>query len=139
MNIPEMPLMSMLKDRMSWLEARQNVLSRNVANANTPGYAPHDLKPMDFDDFLHRNNAAGAFQTSLATTDDRHIAIAPKEDTRFQDITQQDVDASPNGNSVSLEQEMIKVSDTQMQFQTATNLYSKAISMMRTALGKGTS
>ena len=47
-----------------------------------------------------------------------------------------DVEESLNGNSVSLEQEMIKVSDTQAQFQAATNIYSKAVSMMRTALGK---
>jgi flagellar basal body rod protein FlgB len=31
---------------------------------------------------------------------------------------------------------MIKVSDTQAQYQAATNLYSKALSMMRTAIGQ---
>ena len=31
---------------------------------------------------------------------------------------------------------MIKVADTQAQYQIATNLYSKAINMMRTAIGK---
>jgi len=35
-----------------------------------------------------------------------------------------------------LEQEMIKVSDTQVQFQAATNLYAKAIGMMKTAIGR---
>ena len=33
MNLPDVPLMSMLKSKMSWLEARQDVLSQNVANA----------------------------------------------------------------------------------------------------------
>ncbi len=36
---------------------------------------------------------------------------------------------------MSLEQEMIKLSDTQMQYQTATNLYQKAVNLFRTALG----
>jgi flagellar basal-body rod protein FlgB len=30
---------------------------------------------------------------------------------------------------------MIKVSDTQAQFQAATNLYAKAMTMMKTAIG----
>ena len=42
---------------------------------------------------------------------------------------------TPTGNVVSVEQEMIKLSDTQIQYQTATNLYSKAVNMFRTALG----
>jgi flagellar basal-body rod protein FlgB len=46
------------------------------------------------------------------------------------------VEANPNGNAVSLEQEMIKVSDTQMQFQAAANLYGKAMSLMKTAIGQ---
>ena len=41
----------------------------------------------------------------------------------------------PTGNVVSVEQEMIKLSDTQIQYQTATNLYQKAVNMFRTALG----
>ncbi len=36
---------------------------------------------------------------------------------------------------VSIEQEMIKLSDTQVHYQTATNLYQKAVNMFRTALG----
>jgi flagellar basal-body rod protein FlgB len=36
---------------------------------------------------------------------------------------------------VSLEVEMVKVSDTQAQFQAAANLYAKAMTLMRTAIG----
>jgi flagellar basal-body rod protein FlgB len=53
----------------------------------------------------------------------------------FEDMTVNDSEANPNGNTVSLEQEMIKVSDTQAQFQAATNLYAKAMTMMKTAIG----
>ena len=134
MNLPEIPLLSMLKGRMSWLEARQDVLSQNVANADTPGYVTHDLKPMDFESLL-RNAGASQFQPGLAVTDSRHIAITSSSST-FGSSESPDVEASPNGNSVSLEQEMIKVSDTQGQFAAATNLYSKAMQLMRTALGK---
>ncbi len=57
MNLPEIPLLSMLKTRMTWLNQRQDVLSQNVANADTPGYAAHDLKPVDFSQELLRDTA----------------------------------------------------------------------------------
>jgi len=126
--------MSMLKSRMSWLEARQNVLSQNVANADTPGYVAHDLKPMDFESLL-KKSAGSTFHGGLATTDARHIAISSTT-SGFGSETAPDAEATPLGNSVSLEEEMIKVSDTQAQFQAASNLYSKAISLMRTAIGR---
>jgi flagellar basal-body rod protein FlgB len=130
-NLPDVPLLSMLRQRMSWLEARQTVLSQNVSNADTPGYVARDLKPMDFESMLRRSGGASSEQ-GLATTDPRHIAIAPK-DAGGGDAP--DVESAPNGNAVSLETEMIKVSDTQGQFQAASNLYSKALSLMRTAIG----
>jgi flagellar basal-body rod protein FlgB len=133
MNLPEMPLLSMLKSRMSWLEARQDVLSQNVANADTPGYVARDLKPMDFESLLKKTS--GVFREGLTVTDPRHIAIAPVSGG-FDSAETPDISATPNGNSVSLEQEMIKVSDTQGQFQAASNLYAKAMQLMRTALGK---
>ena len=78
MTMPDVPLLSMLKSRMSWLEARQNVLSQNVANADTPGYAARDLKPMDFESLV-KGASGSAFNTQLSTTDARHIAIAPSQ------------------------------------------------------------
>ncbi|MBV9993428.1 MAG: flagellar basal body rod protein FlgB [Alphaproteobacteria bacterium] len=136
MDLPDVPLLSMIKSRMSWLEARQNVLSQNVANADTPGYVAHDLKPMDFESLLKSASAGGGFNTGLMTTDSRHIAITPSNAGGFDSHASPDIEANPLGNSVSLEQEMIKVSDTQGQFQAASNLYSKAIQLMRTAIGR---
>ncbi len=48
MNFTDVPLFSLLRERMSWLNARQGVLSQNVANADAPGYHAQDLKPLDF-------------------------------------------------------------------------------------------
>ena len=48
MDVSSIPLLSLLKERMAWLSQRQDLLSQNVANADTPGYTAHDLKPVDF-------------------------------------------------------------------------------------------
>ncbi|HWA04163.1 MAG TPA: flagellar basal body protein [Rhizomicrobium sp.] len=136
MNLPDVPLLAMLKGRMTWLEARQQVLSQNVSNADTPGYVPRDVDPVDFDSLMRKAADAGRFQGGLAITDPRHIAATPSSPSPFTSRETPDVSATPTGNSVSLEAEMIKVSDTEAQFQAATNLYSKTLSLMRTAIGK---
>jgi flagellar basal-body rod protein FlgB len=125
----------LLRERMSWLNARQDVLSQNVANADSPGYSARDLKPMAFDEMVKRANG-GASDTAMTTTDPRHITLPTGQSSDFAGADTPDTEASPDGNTVSLEQEMIKVSDTQAQYQAATNLYSKALSMMRTAIGQ---
>lgn len=131
MNLPDVPLLSLLRERMSWLHQRQDVLSQNVANADTPGYVARDLKAQDFSNILSGETARAS---RLTATDPRHISLSSRSQSRFDDVAAPD-QANPNGNAVSLEEEMIKVSDTQAQFQAAANLYAKAMTMMKTAIG----
>ncbi len=138
MDITNMPLLAMLKERMSWLSARQNVLAQNVANVDTPGYSARDLKPINFEDILKGTTTPSQFQGGMSVTDPRHISLSTSSPSSgFNDYDSPDVETSPSGNSVSLEQEMIRVSDTQAEYQAATNLYAKAIGMMKTAIGAG--
>ena len=49
MNLNEIPLFAMLKGRFTHLGERQRLISQNVANSDTPGYTPNDLKAYSFD------------------------------------------------------------------------------------------
>ena len=131
MNLPDVPLFSMLRERMTWLNQRQGLLSQNVANADTPGYVAKDLKALDFDKALRQSGS----ESSMLTTNTRHIALSTKGPGKFEEHDAPDQASLPNGNAVSLEMEMIKVSDTQAQFQAAANLYAKAMTLMKTAIG----
>jgi len=135
MQLTDVPMLSLLRERMSWLDARQRVLSQNVANADSPGYVAKDLKPLDFEKILSQSNGQQSF-SGLQTDNPRHIAISAQSMDGFEDDASSDTEANPTGNTVSLEQEMIKVADTQSQYQAAANLYAKAIGMMRTAIGR---
>jgi flagellar basal-body rod protein FlgB len=73
--------------------------------------------------------------SQLTLTDPHHIALAARGGS-FESYQPNDSESVPGGSSVSLEQEMIKVADTQAQFQAATNLYAKAMTMMKTAIGQ---
>jgi flagellar basal-body rod protein FlgB len=136
MQTDDIPLLSMLKDRMSWLSKRQDVLSQNVASADVPGYTPNDLKPMDFEATLRSATSTHAAASALMVTNPRHIANS-KSNSGFETLETPEVQAAPGGNSVSLESEMIKVADTQAQYQAAANIYAKAITMMKVAIGRG--
>ena len=48
MQFADLPLVGMLKQRMSWHQERQSVLAQNVANADTPNYRARDLKEPTF-------------------------------------------------------------------------------------------
>ena len=123
-----LPIFSLLTQRMTWLSARQSVLSENVANADTPDFAARDLKPMDFSAVL--GSASGP-----AITNVRHISPLSHVGIPIEPVKAAREGGTPNGSEVSLEEEMIKLSDNQVQYQTATNLYQKAVNMFRTALG----
>jgi flagellar basal-body rod protein FlgB len=58
-----------IKQRLEWLGQRQQVLAGNIANADTPGYVPRDLRPLAFADVVRRET-----QVRLTATDARHLA-----------------------------------------------------------------
>jgi len=136
MNLTSIPLLDVLRERMSWLSARQNVLSQNVANADTPGYTTQDMAPLDFGKILKESTQPGVFQGGLALTDPHHIAVSSDTTDGLATTSAAGSPITSTGLAVSVEEEMMKVADTQAQYQAATNLYAKAISMMRTAIDR---
>ena len=129
MTISDVSVLSMLKEKLSWHQNRQRVLAENVANADMPGFVPQDLTPMQPD----RRRPMVA-PVRLAITDASHIvgSAASKSAQPSEDFT--DWETTPAGNSVVLEEQMMKVTQNQMDFQTATTLYARGIAMLRGAV-----
>ena len=79
MPISDIPILAMLRERMQWHEARQQVLAENVANADTPNYQAKDLAPPTFEGALWR--ARGKASRALARevdgggADDEALAV----------------------------------------------------------------
>jgi len=132
MAIVDIPLLSMLRDRLQWHQQRQRLLAENVANSDTPNYRPRDLRQLDFSSL----GTAGATRGGLALmrSDTMHIQ-SPEEVSDFETDPAESA-TTPAGNAVSLEEEMMKVAQNQMDFQTATALYSRSLGLLKTALGK---
>ena len=129
MDLPGIGLFRMISQQLRWLGQRQEVLSQNVANADTPGYQARDLQPLAFGDALQ--------QAALrpAVTHAGHLLgkSADPAAAKVKTITPWEV--SPDGNGVVLEQQMTQLAETQADYQMATELYRKQIAMLKTAIG----
>ena len=123
----------MLKTRMHWHQTRQKVLAENVANADTPGFQPADLKAPAFD------RAGGAAAGDAGDRADRREPSRrrPRPGRARTRPARAGSRRRPSGNAVNLEDEMLKVSQNQSDFQLAASLYQKSLQMLRIAAGKG--
>lgn len=133
MNLGKLPLFELLTRRMSWLNQRQEVLAHNVANADTPEFVPQDLKPMEFRRVLKK-----VAPVTPARTDPVHLVGTRGLPKPFREEEQRKrYETAPAGNAVILEEQMVKVAETQMEYQLVTNLYRKHVGMIKTAIGQG--
>jgi flagellar basal-body rod protein FlgB len=123
-----LPIMEQLKSRMQWLQARGKLLAENVANADTPKFKPRDLRPAD---------AGGlGMGVSVSTTHAAHLSIGGLSGSAPGETKAKKFETTPSGNSVVLEDEMMKVAETQMDYQAAATLYSKSLGLLKIAIGK---
>jgi flagellar basal-body rod protein FlgB len=132
MAFADLPVVGMLKTRMRWLESRQKVLSENIANAETPGYRQRDLKQLDFPQLLAGGDMTGS--VTQMRTNPMHIAFTASDDNRFGAKGERSFETTPDGNSVVLEDEMMKVAETQQDYQLATMLYGKSLALLKMAV-----
>ena len=128
----DIPLMSLLKGQMGYLNQRQKIIAQNVANADTPGYTPQDLK--SFDKVLAAQGSATA--GVLVRTDPKHLEPARLKGAVAAPVYAPDSETRMDGNSVVLEEEMMKMADSRSDYNTAATLYEQVTNMLRTAVRK---
>lgn len=98
---------------------RHAVIAENIANSDTPNYKAQDLESF-----------ADAFKTSLLKGQETAGNTFKTIETNMGDAQ------SPNGNSVSLEDQMMRSAQTQNDHAMALMVYKKSLSMMKMAVGK---
>lgn len=141
MNLTDIPLFAMLKNRMGYLSDRQNLIAENIANASTPGFVARDVKPFSFDAHMQGMGGAGAGgQLSVAApvmTRPNHMGGVPIRSTNDQQYAKAvkagDTETTLDGNAVVLEDQMMKLTETRMEYDAAISFYQKSMSMLRMA------
>lgn len=112
---------------------KEKVIASNIANSETPGYAPAKF---EFEDALKSAVQQGNF--SLKMTHHTHIPITPTEVGSVQGRTV--VSETPtigDQNGVSLEQEMIALSENELLYETAAQLLKKKLGIRKYVISGG--
>jgi flagellar basal-body rod protein FlgB len=127
----------MLKSRLDYLADRQRLIAENVANSDTPHFAPHDLKPFTvtqpgLDGAIHGVAAPAA--VALSVTSNMHLAAsAPSSDGPWKPVATPDSESTLSGNSVVLEEEMAKMSESRTDYQAAVTFYQHSLNLLQMA------
>ena len=136
MDLKSIPMFSALRSSMSWLDRRQKVLAENVANASMPGFRAKDLEELDFsaalasvDNSKVRAPSVGFSNSSFSNSSSFHAGSG----VQVKIVDSPGSETSPDGNSVVLEEQMMKLAETQIQFEAAANIYQKGLSLLRIA------
>ena len=133
MRLDNIPLFDAIRGRIGWLEDRQRVIAQNVANADTPGFAARDLRAPD--DFAHammqQSQGVGMMRTSTA-----HMAIQPQRAVNYASMTAPDSETTLDGNSVVVEEQMLRMAESRMAHDAAIGFYQKSLNMLRMAARK---
>lgn len=112
-----------LLDTMSAMAAhasqRHAVIAKNIANADTPNFKAQDIEPFSelFDAAARDRQNIKSLRAGTVELDANDVA-------------------SPNGNTVSLEQQMMLSTQTKGSHDMALAVYRKSLDMMKMALGK---
>jgi flagellar basal-body rod protein FlgB len=107
-------LLSIASRQSEWLATRQSVIAENIANANTPRFKAGDTEP--FEAILDKT------QLTVASTNPLHMSDAA-ESARQIEVRREDAwDVVHSGNTVVLEQELLKAGETSRQYALNTGI-----------------
>ncbi len=129
MALLDLPVFQALKGKMAWHQQRQHVLAENIANSDTPRFRTRDLEDYSFGDELAMSKGS----ISTAVTNPGHISgtfHASSNDVENPNT----FEITPDDNNVSLEEQMMKVTQNQLDYQAVTTLYRKSLGLIKTAV-----
>lgn len=124
MSVIDSNLLNFIESQLTVATRRQEALSANIANADTPGYRARDVR---FNEQMQMLSASG---TSVS-----HITPGGA-DSRFQ-MFDVDTDVKPNGNSVDLDRELTEVTKNGLEFITLMQFLQNKLRTLRYSISEG--
>ncbi|MCB1430900.1 MAG: flagellar basal body rod protein FlgB [Alphaproteobacteria bacterium] len=121
-----MYIFQLASQHMTWLAQRQSVLANNVANADTPDYRAKDVGSFE--------TTLDHVDTGLIQTDPRHQQISFTSPGPAGLVEAPMWDQSHSGNTVSIERELMEISQTSRMMSVDTAITKSFHRMMLTSL-----
>ncbi len=154
MDLSKLQFFQQAKQQLGYIDARHSTIAENIANSDTPGYRPQRVAEPDFHEQLsqqsglqpvttqpgHGAGSPGSGEARLqpAVTDGAHLGNQTDSGAfQAQTMRQEGYETTPDGNAVSMEQQLKNLADNQLEHTKATRLYRKNVGLIRSALGGG--
>ncbi|PNU04786.1 flagellar basal body protein [Novosphingobium guangzhouense] len=136
------PLFDGMGRAMKSMAERQRVIAENVANSETPGYKARTVEAPDFSALV--DGQLGAQGTPHVARPHVELssgmtalgASAPQAGGRIV-LDGNTSETKPDGNNVTLEDQLLSLGQVQQDYAAMTSLYRKQMALMKTAVGKG--
>lgn len=130
------PVIGALNTSLNLRLLNQNVISGNIANADTPGYKS---KAVDFESALRDALGAGAGQgdAQVETTNGAHIRHQSTDATNPTVYDDPNGVESLDGNTVDRSQEMAKMAENQLLYDASTEMLKRKLGMLKYAISEG--
>ena len=120
-------LLSALGVKLKHLNQKQSVISQNIANSDTPHYKTRDLADINF---------SSGMGVQLQATSPYHITSANAA-TDFKYLEQKNSgNTTLDGNNVNLEEQMLKMAQTDMEYNKTIGLMRQINGLVSTAIGR---
>jgi flagellar basal-body rod protein FlgB len=134
----DMPsIFSAIERRMQNLSQRQQVIAQNIANSETPGYKARETSEPSFAGLLREASGVSVTRPQVELTGAMKNLGAVQPISSGVVLDKAATETKPDGNNVTLEEQMLKMGKVQADFSAMTNIYRKQLLMLKTALGKG--
>jgi flagellar basal-body rod protein FlgB len=122
--------MPMLERGLDMAALRHKLISSNIANEETPGYRAKDIN--------FQQELAGMLGSTLemSTTSAMHVGSA-SDRRALPAVTEETAGAALDGNTVSLEKEMVKMAENSINYDTTLMMLTKKFQGLRSAIKEG--
>ncbi|MFT4057277.1 MAG: flagellar basal body protein [Novosphingobium sp.] len=136
------PLFDGMGRAMKSMAERQRVIAENVANSETPGYKARTVEAPDFSSLVDGQLGSSGTphvarpHVELSSSMTALGATAPQAGGRIV-LDSNTSETKPDGNNVTLEDQLLSLGQVQQDYAAMTNLYRKQMALMKTAVGKG--
>lgn len=132
MSISNDPTLQLLEKGLDALSARQQAVSNNLANVETPNYKAVDVA---FERSLRQAMDRSSPTLAMQRTSDEHLKTPhlaeEMEDLDYRVFQRSGTSMRLDGNNVDVETEMVRLAETAMRYQSLTTLASRKLALLR--------
>lgn len=130
-----LPLTKAIGAKVDYLYKRNEVIAQNMANADTPNYQSRDLTKVDFGAVLKGLGGEKIGNVRIETTNPMHMPSANAVKSVKDPKDKMTYEVAPDGNGVIMEEQMVKASETMLDYNLMVNLSRKQSALMRIVIG----